>query len=408
MRDPMSSSEEPVAAAKRPSSFAPRVAPLHVIHLITDLDRGGAEYMLYRLLGAMSPGRFDSTVISMTDKGPVAPLIERLGVEVLALGMGRGLPDPRALTRLSQLLSDARPSILQTWMYHAGLMGSLAALRLRHLPVVWGLHSTLGGDMTSFRHRTRIAIRTMALLSYVLPAKIVCCGPEACRSHQRVGFASRKMMVIYNGFSPEAMQPVGRCRDDLLREMNIPIGSLLVGRFARYHPMKDYPTFIQAASIIAARRPEVHFILCGEGVTNSNPELGEQIARSGLRGRAHLLGLRDDAAALNSALDVAVSSSLREGFPLVIGEAMAAGTPCVATDVGDSSFLIGDTGRVVRAGDPVALAARVEDILNLTPAQREHLGRAAQRRIEEHFSITRAADAYSALYFRLATRQEAR
>jgi glycosyltransferase involved in cell wall biosynthesis len=139
-------------------------------------------------------------------------------------------------------------------------------------------------------------------------------------------------------------------------------------------------------------------------VDRHNGVLVEQADALGISGRCHLLGPRRDVARIHASLDVAVSSSISEAFPLAVGEAMACGVPCVATDVGDSALMIGETGRVVPPGDAAALAAAIRDVLALKPGERVKLGEAARRSVCERFDLGAVARRYERLYEQVAGR----
>ncbi len=152
--------------------------------------------------------------------------------------------------------------------------------------------------------------------------------------------------------------------------------------------MKDYPTFLEAAALIVKQVPQAEFILVGTGVDATNSELTSLISKLGIQKHVHLLGERSDLPAITASLDLAVSSSaFGEGFPNVVGEAMACGVPVVATDIGDTAWVMGDTGRLVPAKDPQALAAACLEVLSLPSEKRHELGENGRQRIAEHFSL---------------------
>jgi len=174
--------------------------------------------------------------------------------------------------------------------------------------------------------------------------------------------------------------------------------TLLIGHFGRYDPMKNQEDFILAAGEMVRSGSEAHFVMVGEDVSESNTALREVVDQQALRGRVHMLGRRDDMPQLAAALDLLSSSSLGEGFPNVVAEAMACEVPCVVTDVGDSAMLVGETGKVVPAGNPTALAQAWENLLTRPQNERKQLGLQARRRIEEHYSLGKMTAAYSQLY----------
>jgi glycosyltransferase involved in cell wall biosynthesis len=168
---------------------------------------------------------------------------------------------------------------------------------------------------------------------------------------------------------------------------------------ARYDPQKDYPTFLAAAALLKADHPEVRFVLCGSGVTSENAELVGAIRSAGLMGHVLTLGVRSDTPRVFSAFDIAtLCSRFGEAFSLYLGEAMACGTPVVATDVGDSAYLVGDTGRIVPPGNPPALASSWGELIQCGEGRRRELGSAARRRVREFFSLQETVRQYAELH----------
>ena len=173
--------------------------------------------------------------------------------------------------------------------------------------------------------------------------------------------------------------------------------------FARAHPQKNHLGFLAAASQFSKVHPRARFVLTGEGVDQSNQQLVAAIRESGLENLVRLLGPREDMPLLMSAVDVLVSASLwGEAFPNVIAEGMACGTPVIATDVGDSSFIVGDTGKIVPPGDAGALISALISFSEMPRSEREALGKRACLRIRDNFDIRRMCESYAALYDELA------
>jgi glycosyltransferase involved in cell wall biosynthesis len=184
--------------------------------------------------------------------------------------------------------------------------------------------------------------------------------------------------------------------------------TVLIGLAARFDPQKDHRNFVQAAALLHPHFPEVHFLFCGEGITWDNQELVGWIAAAGIGNRCHLLGRREDMPRLTAALDLAsLSSSYGEGFPNVLGEAMACAVPCVVTNVGDSALIVGNTGLVVPPRSPEQLAAGWRAMLGRGSARLRQAGEQARSRIAAHYSLHSVTKAYEALYKGLAVRGSA-
>src|SRR6266511_2586884 len=349
--------------------------------------------MLHRLVQASRGAEHE--VVSLTDLGAVAPRIQKLGVRTRALHMSR-VPNPSPIVRLARLVRDARPDVVQTWMYHADVVGGLAAMLAGHPKVVWGIHnSTL--DRTSHR-MTRWIVSASARLSHWLPDRIVSVSRSARDLHVGMGYDAARFTVIPNGIDPSEYRRVAAWRREVRAELGVPDSRVLVGVVARVHPQKDHGNFIRAAAALSRRRPDVSFVLCGDG-TADDPEIAAAIDREGVRARFLLLGRRTDVPRVMNALDVlSLSSAFGEAFPLVVAEAMACEVPCVVTDLGDCAYLVADTGRVARPRDPAALARALEALVDLGEDGRRRMGAAARRRIETEFSLARVAEAYEAVY----------
>ena len=370
---------------------------IKVLHIITGLSTGGAEMMLYNLLSRIDRTAFDPQVISLTNIGSIGGKIRALGVPVRAMGMRRSMPNPLEVLRLAYQLRKARPDVIQTWMYHADLVGGLAAKIARDIPLAWGIRAS-NLDPQGIKRRTIWTVMVCARLSRWLPTRIVCCSVASQRVHTERGYSTDKMVVIPNGFDLDAFRPDPGARLTVRQELGISKEALLIGLVARFDPLKDHRNFVQAAALLHARVPDVHFLLCGDGITWENRDLAGLIDAAGIRNCCHLLGLRDDVPRLLATLDIASLSSYGEGLPNVVGEAMACGVPCVVTDVGDSALIVAETGRVVPPKDWEALAAAWREMIEIGAEERKQLGLAARRRIEEHFSLAAVVERYQELY----------
>lgn len=366
-----------------------------VEHIITGLGIGGAELMLAHL--ARGGTRFEHSVTSLSTTSRIADDLTADGVAVTHAGMKKNLMIPRSTIQLSNRLRSRPPEVVQTWLYHADLVGGLAARRAG-VPVIWNLRQTDTGP-SGQKISTRMVIRLCALVSRSIPARIVCGSLAAREAHRKMGFDEGRMVVISNGVDTGAFRPDASARAAVRRELGIDDGVLLVGRVGRYHAQKDYRCFVEAARIVSEARPETRFVLAGENVDWANGELVAWLERSGMKDRFHLLGARSDIPKVMAALDLFVSSSIfGEGFPNVIAEAMACEVPCVATDVGDSAEIVGRAERIVPPGDRRRLAQAAIDVLAEDPATRRRDAERARTRITSRFSLREMINSYETLY----------
>lgn len=362
-----------------------------VAHVITELGDGGAEAALYRLCTA--PGAGNHHVISLMDDGKYGPLLRAAGVQVTCIDMPRGRVTPLGLWRLWRCLRDLRPAAVQTWMYHADLLGGIAARLAGIRNVNWGVHnSVLVPGQNSMG--TIVIARICAGLSYVVPRTIVCCARKAAEVHADLGYRATAMRVVPNGYDLTLFQPAADQRSAVRAELAVGNDDV-IGFVARYDPVKDHANLLRALAILKARGTCPRCLLIGSGMDTANIPLMTEIARHGVADRVMLLGRRADVPALMNALDIHVLSSSAEAFPNVLAEAMACGTPCVSTDVGDAVDIVGESGWIAPPGDPGALAAAIETALverHLPdwPARRQR----ARQWIARSFSIGQMSRGY--------------
>jgi len=372
-----------------------------VAHVITGLNTGGAEMMLANILAHHQQSHFRPVVYCLAEQGPIADRIRALDVPVYSLAMRSGIPDPRAIRRLAHAFREEQAAVIQTWLYHADLIGGLAA-RLARIPVAWGIHnSTLHGNAAG--RGLRLVIRACRWLSPVVPNAIVCVADSAKVAHVAMGYPSRKMTVIPNGFDLTRFRPNPDVRRRIRAELELDGSAPVVLIAGRFVPLKNHRLFVEAAGIVATQHPDAQFVMVGDGLGTSNRELAGWVDQTGHSSRFHLLGPQSDMPELLAAADLVALTSNTEAFPLVIGEAMASGVPCVCTDVGDARPLIGDTGRIVPVGATVPFADALGELIAMPAAKRHALGCRARAKMEAEYDLARMAARYDQLWQSLAT-----
>ncbi len=370
---------------------------MRVCHVITGLEVGGAELALCGLLETLSEP--DNTVVALRGKSALSARVADLA-PLAHLDMNPGRAMPRDVFRLRNLLRRNQPDVIHAWMYHANLLSSLAMAGLR-TPVIWGIHHSLS-DLASEKRKTRFVIRANAWLSRS-PARIRYVSALASKQHSQFGFSARRALVIPNGYDTDRLKPDPVARVRVRRELGIDPDVLVIGMVARVHPTKDHGNFLAAAARFLPEHPGTVFVLVGEGASVGNPALVASIERLGLRVHVRLCGKRKDIPALDAAFDIATLSSRGEAFPNAIAEAMACGTPCVSTDVGDAALIIGNAGVVVPPRDAVALSQGWARLAALSTSERRALGQRARERIVECFARQAIARRFLDLYRELVS-----
>jgi glycosyltransferase involved in cell wall biosynthesis len=371
-----------------------------ILHIISGLGVGGAELMLKRLVLAQhGNSAYRHSVISLSSIGPVGQQLQELGIDVMALGMRTPLHAPRTLLRLVRQIKAIRPTVVQTWMYHADLLGGLAARIAGNRNIVWGIRTT---DVTAGGSRATALVRkACAMLSSSVPHTIVCAAEASRWTHAGLGYAADRMTVVPNGFDMAKLVATDDQRSAARDHCGFLASDIVIGTLGRFHGTKNQENFVRAAGLLAEKNKHVRFLMVGRGLDAGNAQLCAWIKGTGYADSFVLVGERSDVPAWLSAMDIFCLSSRTEGFPNVVGEAMAMGVPCVVTDVGDAAILVDDTGIVVPRQNSVMLAQGLRKLVDMSATERRELGRRANARICEQFTIERCCERFEDVYKRV-------
>ena len=366
-----------------------------VLHVITGLDTGGAETALFRLIDGSAKGRYHHRVVTLLPGGTMLPVFRKAGIDVAQVDLRRA--PLSSFLQLVRILRAARPDIVQTWMYHADLVGGLAARLAGNRNVIWGIRTT---GIAHAPRATAVVRRLCAWLSGRVPHTIVCVADASRRSHVEKGYDSQRMVVVHNGFNQSPA--VGALQRMTLRaQWGFDDTHVVVGNLGRFDPDKDLENFIRAAGLLAPAHPELRFVMIGHRNDDERAQLDAWTAATGHAERFTLVRERADALVCLATMDVFCLSSRNEGFPVVVGEAMTAGVPCVVTDVGDTALLVADTGMVVPREDTAALAAGLDRMLRLGPDARRALGLRGRARVHERFTVRHTLERFENVYSRV-------
>ena len=351
---------------------------MKLAHIIGGLNVGGTERMLQRLVTEHSlRSDVSMLVISLTNVGPIGRAMSDAGVRVEALNMSGPISGALGFVKLLRLLTRFRPDVVQTWLYWADLIGGIAAKICAVKAIVWNIRCAQFGDS----RWTGYVVRLNARLSNWLPHSIICCGYTAKRFHEEQGYHSNEMIVLPNGFDLQYFLP-----EDRSITVNQHINTVEITAIGRNNPLKDYNNLLLAAKLVRDKCTIAHFSIYGRGCA-SDAGLQRQIEDLHI---SDIVECHDELSDVRQALgktDIFVSSSLSEGFPNVVAEAMAMGVPCVATNAGDAAIIVGNAGEIIPIGDAGALADAIVKLAKLTPEKRQELGIAARKHIVENFAI---------------------
>ena len=399
---------------------------IRVLHIISGLGQGGAESVLTRLV---SHSQEQNIVLSFADEGVYGEVIRQTGVELHCLGMQAGRLTPSDFWRLIKKIRELRPDVVQTWMYHADFIAGLAARLAGLKHIAWGIRNS-GYQLKQSSRSAYYFARLSGLMSRLIPQKIIACGEQAAYLHQQWQYDKSRMQVIQNGYDLSRWQEDTAAAKILRQTWGVQADTPVFGFVARWNPLKDHASLLRAFKALKQNYPDARLVLIGKGLEANNTELmsllqelgltavgeagmsdasyasdvsGEFEARAGLeyskpQPDVLLLGMRQDVPAIMSALNIHVLSSIAEGFPNVVAEAMACGTPCVVTDVGDAALMVGEFGWVAKPSHPSDLAAKMEQALSfiqgLSMSDKARYQQEMRQFVLEHFSLDTMVQRY--------------
>jgi len=367
-------------------------SPGKIVFLARSLDRGGAERQLVALATALHRRGHAVLVIVFYPGTPLEAELTDAGVRVRSLDKSGRWDMLGFLRRLYQVLREERPEVLHGYLDIPNVSAVLMRPLVPRLRVVWGVRAS-NMDLSRYDWLARAfdpIVRSLSRYAHLIIANSRA-GSAYVASR---GYPPSTIVVIPNGIDADRFHPDRASGRRVRREWNVAPDEKLVGLVGRIDPMKDHPTFLSAAARVAAVRGDVRFACVGDGDPRYRHELTRLADGLGLTHRLIWAGTRADMPAVFNALDVACSSSLYgEGFPNVIGEAMACGVPCVVTDVGDSAWILDHPPLVSPPGDPDAFAQRLNLLLDGGEAYAARVGAEGRQRILSHFSVARLVTA---------------
>jgi glycosyltransferase involved in cell wall biosynthesis len=366
--------------------------PIRVLQLITSLERGGAENHLLALLTHADRQAFDLETAVLSGEGELVPVFRQAGIPVHLL-KSRSRLDPLALGRLVRLLRDGHFDILHSHLFRADIYAGLALGRLgEHRPL---LVSTRHNDDRFFLNPF------VGLIHYGVSARqdlIIAISDHIARFTVSRGVRHpERVRRVYHGLEPPLTQALEREGQRIRQELGIAPDAFLVGNVGRLALQKGQRHLIAAMPPLLERVPRARAIIAGSGdLEDYLRDLAEEI---GVADRVHVLGPRKDVPALMHAIDVFVMPSIWEGFGLVLLEAMAAARPIVASRVATIPEVVvdGETGLLVPAGDPLALAEALVQLAD-EPEKASRFGAAGRERLRRQFSLEKMVGDTELLY----------
>ncbi|MCK4099370.1 glycosyltransferase [Acinetobacter radioresistens] len=368
---------------------------MKIAHVIIGLNVGGAELMLKRLvLTSQAKGKFKHEVISLTDLGALGLDLEQAGISVHILNMKSSLDLLRVYISLKKILKKIKPDVVQTWMYHSDLIGGLAAKNVGINNIIWGIRNTeLDSNSGIIK---KIIRKTCALLSHKVPKKIICVASKAKNVHEHIGYCKEKMLVIPNGFDINRFNVDNELRYRYRDELKIQHNRLVIGNIGRFTPAKNQVNFIKACLLLLKKGYDFDVIIAGRNISLNNFEIKQLV---GDKKNFKVIGEIDQPEKFYNAIDVFCLSSITEGFPNVLGEAMATKRICLTTDAGDAKEILGNCGYHINGFTFDEIAKSIEiNILSKEHYNLKTIGERARLEVVKKYSLEKIVSDFEKLY----------
>ena len=362
-----------------------------IIFISPDINSGGAENILFNV--AKTKSRNDILLISLKDIGYYGSILRKKGYKIYALNMKKNFFVIFKILYLLILIIRFKPKVVHTWLYHANLIGGIAAKLVGVNKIYWTIHH-------DFEYRNlfmMLEMKILIFLSYIIPDKIIYGSNPVKKNHVLNGYFKEKSIVIENGVSTIKFREIPDLRDSIRKDLNITKDCLLLGNIARYNPLKDHETLLKALKILKIKGLNFKCILIGQGLSNKNTELKIRVEKYGLEDKVILFGKTYQINNILNAFDINILTSKKECSPISLIESMATGVPCISTNVGNAIELIGDSGWIVNISDHKSIAKLITNI-NLDKNILKIKSNIARKRVEDFYPLEKMINKYNKLY----------
>lgn len=356
---------------------------MSILLLIRSLDYGGAERQLIELAKGLHARGHSILVAVSYDLGPWGAELRAAGISVAVLAK-RGRWDVLAyLWRLARLVRRVRPQILYAFLVEPSIQAAVLKPLIPGTRIVWGIRAS-NMHVRQYGWFPSVTFRLSRYLARC--ADLIIANSQAgAQYHRAQGYSARKITVVPNGIDLVRFRPDSDARRRARTAWGIPESGTVIGTVGRLDPMKDHWTLLEAAVHVIDKDPDTFFVCVGDGPEAYRSKLEARASSLRVSDRVIWVRAQEDMTAVYNAFDVCcLSSAFGEGFSNALGEAMACGVPCVATDVGDAASIIDWCGVIVPPGNPTQLAEGILQILATASADRKH---ACRKRIEGQFSV---------------------
>ncbi len=332
---------------------------MRVVHISTGLGNGGSEGMLYRICKEHNKSLNQQIhVINLSNNNWYERKLKKIGIKVHKIYFKKKISDILQIIVLTKLLIKLKPDIIQTWMYHANLIGGVLGYCFTKAKIIWNIRHT----KVSFKYSKLSTILVVNLLSFIslrIPKKIIYCSLESKKVHEDKNYDKKKGVFIPNGYDNTFFYSKF-IRNSFRAKYKLKKNNFVVGLAARYHKEKNFKNLIDAFNNFSKKNSKALLYLKGKNVSIKNHNLRKNLSTIS-KNKFKLINNSKNILDFMNGIDLFVLPSFSESFPNVLAEAMLCETPCISTNVGSAKDIIKNTdGSIVPIDDSFALSMAIE------------------------------------------------
>lgn len=315
---------------------------IKILHVITTLERGGAQRVLFDLIKNNLDKKIIHIVICLSIETKYTSVFRSNGIKVFHLNGLNIIQSIGILFKLVKKILEIRPDLINSWLYHSDLLASIATLLVpKSIPIIWSIHHS-SKKLTGESLHTKISLKLLTLISHLVPKKIIYCSNFANEIHRKLGYKDDKSIIIDNSVDTSIFYPNNNYKHEIRNLIKIKNEEILIGLIARNDPNKGIDMFLKVIKALSKKKTNYKFMICGENMNYKKLKHQFGSYMNFCSDKLFLLGEIKDPEKIFNSLDLLICPSITESFGLVALESICCGTPVVASNLRAFKEILGE------------------------------------------------------------------